>query len=145
VFAPVLSVCSAEDDGETCQRLGCSGSLSCSFSSSRVLNPFQKTVFLLLLSSATVFSLVCSSVLFVMSSWKVDELLLLCSCVALCCVVCSLCASRLQESHLRRPALQAIGLERQGQGSLHLVRRELLAVQQPRGDSVSIDGLLTPV
>jgi hypothetical protein len=32
------------------------------------------------------FSLACSSVLFFTSSWKVDELLLLCSCVALCCV-----------------------------------------------------------
>jgi hypothetical protein len=56
--------------------------------------------------------------------------------VCFCVALCSVCASCVQGSHLRGPALQAIGLEHQGQGPLQMVRRVVLAVQQPRGYSV---------
>jgi hypothetical protein len=71
VLAPVLSDCSSDDYGATCRRRGCSGSLSCSRSSSRVLNPFQMTVFLLLpAATLSLFPRTIYSVTLFTSSWE---------------------------------------------------------------------------
>jgi hypothetical protein len=81
---------------------------------------------------------ICSVIL---SSWCISVCFLTGSeKFGLCCVcsrcVYSICASCVQESHLRGPSVQAVGLELQGQGSLHMVRCRVLGVQQPRGYSV---------
>lgn len=118
------------------RRRGCSGSPSSACFSSGTLSPFQMTVLLCSLIaprmcfSQLVFPFRYSSVCLMASHWRI-WFCCLCS-----CVMCSIRASCVQESHLRWSPVEAIGLERQGQGSLHMVRRRVLGVQQPRGYSV---------